>query len=85
MLQSWKDQFLENLKWCRPDLLASLKEKGTLDQYLEYREDQAIEMTKRLIKDGLAEDQVVELVIDDLFFREIDKPEEDEKEGEGDP
>jgi hypothetical protein len=78
MLQSWKEQFEENLEMCRPDLLASLKAKGTLEQYLESREDQAIEMAKKLKKDGLAEDQVVELVADALFLREKEKPEEDE-------
>ncbi|HEY4759314.1 MAG TPA: hypothetical protein VIH42_01910 [Thermoguttaceae bacterium] len=80
MLQSWRDQLLDNLEECRPDLLALLKAKGTLEQYLETKEDQAIEMAKRLKKDGLDEDQVVELVIDSLFLREIDEPEDDEKE-----
>ena len=80
MLQSWRDQLLDNLEECRPDLLALLKAKGTLEQYLETKEDQAIEMAKCLKKDGLDEDQVVELVIDSLFLREIDEPEDDEKE-----
>jgi hypothetical protein len=80
MLQSWRDQFLENLEWCRPDLLESMQKKGTLEQYLDARENRAIEMSKQFKKDGLAEDQVVELVTDDLFLREIDEPEEGEEE-----
>lgn len=78
MLQSWRDQFLENLEMCRPELLASMRESGTLERFLESRENRAIEMAKKLKIDGLAEDQVVELVIDDLFLREIDEPEKDE-------
>lgn len=70
MLQSWKEQFEENLELCRPDLLATLKAQGKLEEYLDSREDQAIEMAKKLKKDGLEEDQVVELVSDSLFLRE---------------
>ena len=36
----------------------------------------AIEMAKKLKKDGLEEDQVVELVIDSLFLREKESPED---------
>jgi len=76
MLNSWKEQFEENLEMCRPDLLAQLKKQGKLEQYLESHEDQAIEMAKKLKKDGLEEDQVVELVIDSLFLREKESPED---------
>ena len=82
MNQSWRDQFLENLEECRPELLASMQEKGTLEQYLDAREDQAIEMSKKLREDNLAPDQIEELVIDSLFLREKDEPEEDEEEDE---
>ncbi len=78
MLQSWRDQFEENLEVCRPDLLTSMKAKGTLEQYLDSREDQAIKMSKQFKRDGLNEGQIVELVVDSLFLREIDEPEEDE-------
>jgi len=78
MLQSWKEQFEENLELCRPDILESMKKAGTLEQYLENREDQAIEMSKQFKRDGLNEGQIVELVVDSLFLREIDEPEEDE-------
>ena len=74
----WKVDLLENLELCRPELLAQMKAQGTLEQYLESRENQAIEMFKRLKKDGLHDDQAEELVIDSLFLREIDEPEEDE-------
>lgn len=76
MLQSWKEQFEENLEMCRPDLLATLKAQGSLEDYLNRREDQAIEMAKKLKKDGLAEDQVVELVSDSLFLKEKEDPED---------
>jgi hypothetical protein len=74
----WKADLLDNLEMCRPDLLESMKKNGTLEQYLESREDQAVEMFKRLKKDGLHDDQAEELVINDLFLREINEPEEDE-------
>ena len=76
MLQSWKEQFEENLELCRPDLLATLKSQGKLEEYLDSREDQAIEMAKKLKKDGLEEDQVVELVSDSLFLKEKENPED---------
>ena len=76
MLNSWKEQFEENLEMCRPDLLATLKAQGNLEDYLNRREDQAIEMAKKLKKDGLEEDQVVELVIDSLFLKEKEDPED---------
>ena len=76
MLQSWKEQFEENLELCRPDLLVILKSQGNLEAYLNRREDQAIEMAKLLKRDGLAEDQVVELVIDSLFLKEKESPED---------
>ena len=72
MLQSWKEQFEENLELCRPELLASMKAKGTLEQYLEDRENQAIEFHA----EGMNEGQIVELVVDSLFLREIDEPDE---------
>ena len=78
MLQSWKDQFEENLEMCRPDILESMKKNGTLEQYLDSREDQAIEMSKQFHAEGKNEGQIVELVVDSLFLREIDEPEEDE-------
>ena len=72
----WKVDLLENLELCRPDLLASMKKEGTLEQYLESRENQAIEMFKRLKKDGLQDDQAEELVVNDLFLREKEEPED---------
>ncbi len=77
MLQSWKEQFEENLELCRPDILESMTAKGTLEQYLESREDQAIEMSKQFHAEGMNEGQIVELVVDSLFLREIDEPEQE--------
>lgn len=76
----WKEQFRENLKTCRPDLLAEMEKTGTLEEYLEYRESRAIEMARQFKKDGLADDQIMELIIDDLFLREKEDPEEDEQD-----
>jgi hypothetical protein len=72
----WKVDLLENLELCRPELLARMKAQETLEQYLDDRENQAIEMFKRLKKDGLHDDQAEELVINDLFLREKDEPDE---------
>lgn len=63
---------------CRPDLLTSMKAKGTLEQYLDDRENQAIEMSKQFHAKRMNEGQIVELVVDSLFLREIDESEEDE-------
>lgn len=76
MLRTWKEQFQENLETCRPDLLAEMEKAGTLEAYLQDRENQAIEMYRQLRKSGHEEHQAVELVANDLLLREKEEPEE---------
>jgi hypothetical protein len=44
----WRNQLLDNLEECSPDLLESMQKKGTLEKYLDDTQKQAIEMSKKL-------------------------------------
>jgi hypothetical protein len=75
---SWERQIHNNLKECRPTLFRTLRQKGNLDEAVTKGGERAVRLHRMYESQGLAADQVDELVRADVLLPEEDEDQPDE-------
>ena len=65
---SWERQVHDNLKECRPALFRALQQQGKLDEAVVNGGERAVRLHKMYESQGLAPDQVDELVRADVLL-----------------